>query len=67
MSRAGSTNSYVWMPLELNTILVSAALVASSINTLITTFLLFHQINEKVRLAKAIHGLTRVVAKFRRR
>jgi hypothetical protein len=43
---------------DLNTVLVSAALAATSINTLITTFLLFHQFNEKTRVLKVIQKAT---------
>ena len=56
--------------MDLDTVLVSAALVASSVNTLVTTFMLFTQLNEKVKLARALHGLTKattVIAKRVRR
>ena len=49
------------MSLDLDTVLVSAALVASSINTLISTFMLFTQLNEKVKLLHALQSLSRAM------
>ena len=41
-----------------NTILVGAALVASSVNSLLTTFMLFSQLNEKMKLLRALHSVS---------
>ncbi|MGA2789825.1 MAG: hypothetical protein ABSF00_03535 [Candidatus Bathyarchaeia archaeon] len=51
---------------DADTVLVSVALVATSINTLLTTFTLLHSVNEKAKLIKTIHAVTKalvVVAK----
>jgi hypothetical protein len=51
---------------DADTILVSVALVATSINTILTTFTLLHSVNEKAKLIKTIHTVTKalvVVAK----
>jgi hypothetical protein len=51
-----------------DTVLVSIALVATSINTILTTFTLLHSVNEKAKLIKTIHTVTKalvIVAKKR--
>jgi hypothetical protein len=51
-----------------DTILVSVALVATSVNTLLTTFTLLHSVNEKAKLLKTLHTVSTalvVVAKKR--
>jgi len=44
--------------MDADTVLVSVALVATSINTILTTFTLLHQLNEKAKLIKTIHAVT---------
>jgi hypothetical protein len=43
--------------LGLETVLLGAAVVASAINSLLTTITLFHQVNEKTKLLHAIHSM----------
>ena len=43
--------------MDLNTLLVSAALVASSLNSLLTTITLTYQVNERTKILNAMYGL----------
>ena len=57
-----------WPMVDADTVLVSVALVATNINTLLTTFTLLHQVNEKTKLIKTLHTVSSaliIVAKKR--
>jgi hypothetical protein len=49
------------MSLDLETTLISAALVASSVNSLLTTITLFHQVNEKMKLLQALQSVSKAM------
>lgn len=56
--RLADTSIGRWPMVDADTILVSIALVATSINTLLTTFTLLHQVNEKTKLLKTLHTVS---------
>jgi hypothetical protein len=47
---------------DLETALLSAAIVATSINSLLTTITLLHQVNEKMKLLHALQTVTSTLA-----
>ena len=47
---------------DLETALLSAAIVASAINSLLTTITLFHQVNEKMKLMHALQSVSSSLA-----